>query len=124
MLIAGPQQQLLPIWKNTLSGINAIQTVTGLILPHHLSPAQNEFSFGHNLFSQKSSLLSVYLLKSEHFLPQYCALAKVRVFGHHNDAVFGEARRDTNKMVNCLPQLGIDTDRTENQIGISFCRDR
>ena len=70
------QQQLLPIWRNTLSGIHAIQMVTGLILPHHLSPAQNEFTFDHNFCFQKSPLFPVYLLNSERFYPSTVRLQK------------------------------------------------
>ena len=56
------------------------------------------------------------------FLPQYGACVKVRIFGRQKDAVFGVPTSDSNKMVNCLPQLGIYTDGSENRIGNRFCR--
>ena len=58
------------------------------------------------------------------FLPQYGACVKIRIFGRQKDAVFGVPTSDTNKMVNCLPQLDIYTDGSENRIGNRFCRDR
>jgi len=62
-------------------------------------------------------------LKKSSFLRQYCAFAKVLIFSLQKDAVFGEARGDTDKLVNCPSQLSNFADGTEHQIGISFCRD-
>ena len=103
---------------------SVIQWVPGFILPHHLSLAQNQFTFDDKFFFKNLQIWRVPSKQSARFLPQYCAFAKLRIFCLQNDAVFGEVRGDTDKMRNCPSQLRNYAVGSENQIGISFCRDR
>ena len=70
------QQQLLPIWRNTLSGIHAIQMVTGLILPHHLSLAQNQFTFDDKFFFKNLQIWRVPSKQSARFYASTVRLQK------------------------------------------------
>ena len=86
---------------------SVIQWVPGFILPHHLSPAQNQFTFDDKFFFQKSPDLEGIFKKKCAFLPQHCAFAELQKFQNRVLSLLLVARRGVKRTKRCFAYLDL-----------------